>query len=89
MAVTNAGVDASTDGGVLLGVIDIHKALFHGAVLEPPDWTIRESCFDASREALGVGLAGTMSSLRLSHWGRRRGGDGPRGNCRRAEARCG
>ena len=56
MAVTNAGVDASTDGGVLLAAIDIHKAVFHGAVLESADGTIRESRFDASharRSGLG------------------------------------
>jgi transposase len=37
---------------MLLAAIDIHKAVFHAAVLEPADGTIGESRFEASREAL-------------------------------------
>jgi transposase len=50
---TIAEVHPST-GGILLAAIDIHKSVFHAAVLDPTDGTITESRFAASREALAA-----------------------------------
>ena len=72
----------------MLAAIDIHKAIFQAAVLDPDNGEITEERFNASRKASdGVDRQVARPARRGRDGGDDRAGGGSRASCRRAASR--